>query len=237
MAPPFQHPLAFEEKVSLDELQRLISCPEDTPVTLWSMQQPGAIECLKTDGRLTGNPDFAFAPDKTGRTPAGKKGAYTWMQEQMAKRLPSYNQELPIWALLSRPNDTTRPNDQLLRIELPKTRMLVSFYQPWPKLLSVMDCLERHNWLWPDHWSVSACCPYFSADAEDQKEEFVDTETRQRRDQWDEQLCRASWERMFDLKLARFEGFLWTPICLQAMLPTIFHSDVREVLPLHVRHQ
>jgi|GEM_PF-6596740 hypothetical protein len=41
---------AFGQDVCLSDLDHLVSCPEDTPITLWTMQQPGAIEQLeKTD--------------------------------------------------------------------------------------------------------------------------------------------------------------------------------------------
>jgi hypothetical protein len=138
--------LTFGKELSRSDVERFLSCADDMTITLHSMQQPGAIKRLKKQGRLTGNPDFAFCPDDTGKVQAGKKGAYTWMQQQMEKRVHNYQQELPIWALLSPPDNTTRPNDKLLRIEVPKNRMLVSFYQPWHELLHIYGRSRKQEW-------------------------------------------------------------------------------------------
>jgi hypothetical protein len=221
----------------MTDVEGFLSSADDAPITLWSMQQPGALEILRKTGRLAGNPVFAFAPDCAGKVPAGKKGAYTWMQQQMAKRVRHYQQELPIWALFSRPEHTNRRNDKLLRIEVPKSRMLVSFYHPWEKLLGIMNRLEANNWVWPDIWPAPLC-PYLFVDEEDEEAQGFDSiggrprGERARRYHWDEGRCRASWERMFDLRLARRERFLWTPIYLQAMLPNVFLTDVKEELPI-----
>ncbi len=232
--------LTLGQHVSQEDIERFLSCKADQPVTLWSMQQPGAVECLESTGRLLGNPAFAFAPERTGKSQAGKKDAYAWMNQQMKKRLGECEHDLPIWALLSRPEYTTRGGDRLLRIEVPKSRILVSFYQPWHQLLGVMAHLECNGGRWPHLWA-SDSCPYVSAKANDKGKEFLgggdgrEAMPRPRRAKWPEDECRASWEGMFDLSEASRDGFLWQPISLQAMLFVIFRSDLKEILPIALR--
>jgi len=207
--------LSMPDNPTVDDIGRLIGAPATALITLWTMQQPEAIQRLRNSGRLTVDPEFSFV--KYGEP--GKRGAYAWMQEQMQKRLIVYNGELPVWALLSRPTETSRAGDQLVRVQIRKDRMLVCFYRPWHRLLGIMGCLERNGGLWPPGDPA-----YFAACNDDQ-----------RQPQPSEIECRASWEKMFNLSLARCLGFRWSPILLQAMLPTLAINDVREYMPIAER--
>ena len=120
---------------TLEDIQKLISCSDDTLIEIWSMQHSAAIEHLHVNGSLLVNADFAFSSEDNKR---GKKAAYSWMQAQMGVRLTKYQGELPIWRLLSRPQFSNRQNDKLLRLEIPKSRILISFYEPWRRLLCIM---------------------------------------------------------------------------------------------------
>jgi hypothetical protein len=71
----FPIPICFGQKMSIPDLETLWSAPDDTPVVAWSMQQPAAIERLRNDGKLSGDPKFAFAPDLDGKKKAGKRTA------------------------------------------------------------------------------------------------------------------------------------------------------------------
>jgi hypothetical protein len=222
--------LEFSDKLSVSDVGRLFSHPDDGPVTVWSMQQPEAISRLEKDGVLTGSPEHAFAAEiSTGEPKPGKRVAYAWMQDQLRKRMPDYHDELPIWVVLGRPSFTGKENDRLLRIELPKSRILFSFHIPWAELLHSMAQLEKAKG-WPGHWVFS---PYVPSGIDDARRHIylngVDGATRSN---WDEDMCRASWERIFDLTLALRDDFLWSSRSIQGTIPRILRDDVKEILPI-----
>jgi hypothetical protein len=194
------------------------------------MQSHEAVARLQATGQLTGDSEFTFDPPKYQ---IGRKSAYSWMQAQMRHRIPTYDEELPIWGLLSRPDAESKPKeDRLLLLEIPKNRMLMSFYQPRCRLLGVMACIEKTN-RWPES-GFDSLCPYFSTSkSEKERREFVEGVSNgsgARTSRWDEEECRTTWERMFDLTLAQNSDFLWSPIYLQTMMPMIYSSDLREVI-------
>jgi hypothetical protein len=230
-------PLEFGDKLTVADIEQLISCPDDTLVVVWSVQHPGAITSLRSDGILTGDPRFAFAPDPaTGKPRPGKRMGYAWIQEQMSKRMADYHYELPIWVLLTRPTHCTNGNDQLLRIEIPKSRLLFSFHTPWMELLPVMARLEKSDG-WPEDWPLATyqdvpTNPYVPANADDaRKNRYLNGVDGACRTQWDEHVCRSSWERMFDLTLVRHENFLWK-LVVQGLVSKILVDDVRDILPM-----
>lgn len=206
--------LSMPDNPTLDDIDQLIKAPAATLITLWTMQQPGAVQQLRDTGRLMVDPEFSFV--EYGKP--GKRGAYTWMQDQMQKRLIGYGGELPVWALLSRPTKITREGDLLLRLEIRKDRMLVCFHRPWDRLLGIMSSLEENGGVWPplDPGYFAAC-----SDDKLQPGQPQPTETE----------CRTSWEKMFNLELAWSSGFCW-PFMLQAMLPRLDGYDVRECMPM-----
>jgi Domain of unknown function (DUF3841) len=105
--------LSMPDNPTLDAIDQLISASANTLITLWTMQQPGAVQQLHDKGRLTVDPEISLVT----HCKPGKRAAYVWMQEQMKKRLFEYSGELPIWALFSHPPRTTRAGDQLLRVD------------------------------------------------------------------------------------------------------------------------
>jgi hypothetical protein len=222
--------LAIQE--TAEDLQKLIDCSHDALVEIWSMQQADAVKQLRTEGSLTGNPDFAFSG---AYDQPGKKPAYRWLQAQMKKRLVGYGGELPVWCLFVRPTSSKRKGDRLLRLEIPKSRMLISFYKPWSELLCIMARLGEVESDWPANWGW--CRPYIPIDKIDQQRIFKDQDRalrdadRARTFTWDEQECRASWERMFDLKLAAQTQSFWG-LQLQAMVPALLVSDVLDEMPI-----
>ncbi len=224
-------PVGFGSTITVGDLDYLCSSPDETHVVVWSMQQPEAVDRLLTDGILSGDPHFAFAPDVAGKIRPGIKAAYAWMQQQMTRRLKGYQQELPVWTLLSRPSHTTRKSDKLLRLEIPKSRMLISFYQAWCDLRPTFAVLEQSEG-WPEDWSLSAR-PYVATDADDARRHiYLKDANGAQRTQWDENECRLSWERIFDLTLARSENFLWSDLVLQGTVPAIYRADVRDILSI-----
>ncbi len=220
-------PLEYRTTMTAEDILELDAASSDTSVVIWSMQQPGACERLTQEGRLSGDPKFAFLD----RTHNRKRFGYAWMQEQMAKRMAGYEQELPIWALLVPPACSDRKNDTLLRIEIPKSRFLVSFYYPWTQLQPAFARMWETE-EWPDHWGEDI--PYVAVDTEDHEKVVYIGPHHQRRTKWDEVECRSSWERMFDLMLVKREGFLWG-LTLQAMIPYIGAGEVKDMQPIPKR--
>jgi Domain of unknown function (DUF3841) len=194
-----------------EDVCRLINAPASEPITLWTMQQPGADQQLRESGQFAAEPKYSF--DVHGKP--GKRFAYSWMQEQMRRRLAEYSGQLPIWALLSRPSRCTRPGDILLRVEIPKERMLICFYKPWTRLLEIMSCLESEC-----AWPPLGVQPYLAACIGDKRQSVPN-----------EQECRASWEKMFDLTLIQHAEFCWG-YYLQAILPALYESHVRDRTPM-----
>ena len=149
----------------------------------------------------------------------------------MAARLSDYHQEWPVWAVLNRPGKlSNRPSDVLLRLEIPKSRLLVSFYEGWLKLLGVMYHLDRHcNGKWPEQWISYQEAPYLDPAKGESTEPTPDVP---RAKPWffDEKECRKTWERIFDLTLYAQERFAWdacsgSPL-LQAVIPVVYRSDL-----------
>jgi hypothetical protein len=228
MATKYPPRLGYQKKMTAEDILGLHAASDDTSVVVWSMQQPGAIDRLMQEGKLSGDPRFAFVDE----THNWKRFGYVWMQEQMARRITGYKQELPIWALLVPPSFSDRENDTLLRIEIPKSRMLISFYLPWTELEPAFAYLWNMQ-EWRDHW-VTIIHPYAAVDATDlQKNVFVGPHG-QRRTEWNEVECRASWERMFDLTFINREDFRWG-LTLQTMIPYVLSDDVKDMRPLSKR--
>jgi hypothetical protein len=110
--------------------------------------------------------------------------------------------------------------------------MLISFYLPWTELQLAFAYLWKAQ-TWPDQW-LGDIRPYAAVDAADVWRNVFIGPHGQRRTEWDEAECRASWERMFDLTLANRENFLWGTT-LQAVVPYILKEDVKEMRPLAKR--
>ena len=223
---------SFAGEETIEGIQKLINCSDDTFIEIWSMQHEAAIKHLRTRGSLTGDPKFVFPPTEGN---LGKRSAYQWMQARMKDRLSEFQGELPIWGLLSRPQFSNKKDDKLLRLEIPKSRMLVSFHKPWNDLRGIMARLEGCESSWPNNW-VSYCYPYIYVDEVDEvdgESRFIDGDqdqtngARPQRSNWDESKCRSSWERMFNLSLAKQAQLLWG-LRLQTMTPSILSSDVRD---------
>jgi hypothetical protein len=207
-------PSIYPENLTKKNLQKLVSMSPYEHVTLWTLQHRDAFKELKIKDYLTGSYKFAFPSNESH--PQNKKSAYDWMQSQMRVRL-GICCELPIWASPNKPSHTTRKGDLLLRIKVPKRRVLFSFYELWCWRLRI-DSSD------PYHPSIPN--DYFSTD-ESEKSTIRACNTRPT-----DSACRKSWEKMFDLELALRDDLLWQPLNMQATLPKIWRREVKEVLPI-----
>jgi len=223
----------FPDVICQADIEAFTSCPGSTPVVLWTLQHEAAVERLNRSGQLTGDPTHAFA-----NAVPGKKLAYEWLRAMMAAKVSDYHEEWPVWALLNRPHSklSRRPNDVLLRIEVPKSRTLVLFYEGWLRLLGVMHHLECCcGGIWPEQWILYQEPPYLDPIQHCTPTTDLGVAPVPKPWHFDEHECRKSWERIFDLTLYGREGFTWgeppRTLLLQAVIPVLYLSDlgVRQV--------
>ena len=214
-------PLSFSHPLTVAQIERLRSCDPDTRIRLWTTQHPEAVAQLDREGQLVSDPNFAFAPNGFGNGDSGYfRQAYDWMIEQMDQRLPPENglNGLPVWAHAVRPSPVA--GSTLLELEVPRHRVLFSFYTPWELLLGVFSDIHHSSGNWPSTAWLTA--PYLIANDADN--------TRHREAAFkvpSEAECRETWAKIFDLSLAATPGFRWGQgLVLQAVLRRIYRSDV-----------
>jgi hypothetical protein len=215
----------FSDDIASVDITKFLAASEDTPIVVWTIQSEGAVQELERTGKLTGDPAYAFA----NNTP-GKRLAYDWLRQMMAKRLTGYSDEWPIWTLVSRPTSSIETlGGILLRAEIPKSKMLVSFYKGWLKILGVMEHLPENKNCWPEQWLFHRDDPLLYAVSEENADSYPGLPVPISYS-FNETQCRRSWEQIFDLALFDREGFAWraSPPCLtlQALVPTINLSQV-----------
>lgn len=66
--------------------------------------------------------------------------SYTWMMNQMSKRLPNYKEEYPVWLWLSTDNisfsELLQDNYVLLEVKLDENQVLISNFDAWHFVLN-----------------------------------------------------------------------------------------------------
>ncbi|MED4403727.1 DUF3841 domain-containing protein [Metabacillus fastidiosus] len=111
--------------------------------TCWSIQDKQAWAHALKVGYLEGNPDYICIEDFYD--------SYEWMKKQMRKRLPSYNDEQPIWLWLKKPDMRYAAHAERgteivrLTIELPEETVLVSDFDKWHIVLSEHFCSDTEE--------------------------------------------------------------------------------------------
>jgi Domain of unknown function (DUF3841) len=115
--------------ITSDYVGAVRSCPDERRITVWSIQHRLVVDQLQTTGRFETKAHFALSKPQV---------AYSWMIDQMRDRgLTVVKDRVPLWTFLSQPPGRTDPtfvvgqDDRLLRLEIPKGRMLISFHWPW----------------------------------------------------------------------------------------------------------
>lgn len=96
----------------------------------YTIQHINAWEYAKKRGYLQGNKNFAIGDFKK---------SYSWMMEQMKKRLPKYNGEYPIWVWTKKPDGedveeaylSKGTKGILLEIQLDRKDVLLSDFEAW----------------------------------------------------------------------------------------------------------
>jgi hypothetical protein len=211
--------LEFSEPVDLTDIEAIIDADDDQPITLWTMQQPGFLVSLGKEEVLTGNEDYAFGSFDA----PGKRGAYRWLQQQLADRVPGYGGRLPVWTLLTKPSFTLRSGDKLLRLRVDRARATFIWYKPWLSLLAFMRTPERGVLL-------SDALNYAFQQERDEREANLHVMPPRAE-------ILALMPRMFDLWLAREPGFLWMVegTVLQAVVEEIAFEDVISIEDIEQR--
>ena len=191
---------------------------ENHKVTLWTVQHAEVCEAVRR-GRFRAT--LAFVPKS-------RRAATAWMCGEMARRgLAQEASTVPIWGFVSRPperNDLAwglrhvGDDMQLLRLCVPKHRLLLSWHFAWAyQFLS----------LFPE--------PFYLFSSEEER-------VRMGFKRPDEETCRNSWQRLFDLKQALHPDFSWwnnssaseplddtSMYLLQATLPFVDPTDFEAV--------
>ncbi len=103
---------------------------EVTPVRLWTIQPVSVWEQVRRDGRVRVDPARRSTPDYI-------PPAHLWLNQQLKKRLPNYNAELPWWAYRTRPDLRCHRWSQLpggsrqVRLELEMEPEEVAVFRIW----------------------------------------------------------------------------------------------------------
>lgn len=97
----------------------------------YTIQNLNAWEEAKIKGYLTGDRKFV---DKDFLS------SYTWMVQQMGKRIDNYNNELPVWLWLDTANicfnELLDGEWVLLEVELSEDQVLLSNFEAWNFILN-----------------------------------------------------------------------------------------------------
>ena len=134
--------------------------------------------------------------------------SYEWMRRQMAKRLPAYSGDFPVWAWAERPDlRTIYWNVKgypffLLTIEVPADRVLLSDFGDWHIVLND---------------------GYLPIDDADFEREWESPATQEEKE--------ASWERIFDVYGQRYDS----DGRIQACVDRVYLHEVISVRPFKSR--
>lgn len=121
------------------KLQRLY---EQDIWTLWSYHDPKWINhCLKMgrfDVDVEKGPNWEFFPK-----------AYTFMKEQMSKRIPNFSGKWPVWGYLKRPSKQFlkyhHRGDCLVKLRVPKYKCLASDWDLWHDVLNLWPVTVKNH--------------------------------------------------------------------------------------------
>lgn len=165
----------------------------------WSIQTKSAWEHALNVGHLVGNTNFV-STEYFGLS-------YDWMKKQMNKRLPTYNNEQPIWLWLKKPDMRASAHHnkgtEIVRItiEMEEEHVLISDFDKW-------HCVLNDN---------------FCSDSESEEEDFNNQKLSITKVE--------SWERIFELDRTR-DSTWWgdqTDLILQGTTGKIPIHSIKKV--------
>ena len=195
----------------IEDIQYYLNLGSESYVSLWMLQQPGAVRKLKACGELRGDKAFAYTSKPVS---LGKEGAYSWLVEQASKRQPGLWTDLPIWLSFHEQEDSRYENDTSIQVIVSKHRILPCFYDPWVEMLHIFSMIYKRDW--PTLWLGTR--PDLDPFEEKQADCFIPPAPS-------EATCRKSWESIFTIELGVDQRLAWSRT-LQAVLPKITIEDM-----------
>lgn len=106
--------------------------PGSEKIRIYTLQDIGAWEAAQKRGYWTGDRDYILTDRELEYSWVPQ---YDWMRRQMAKRIPGYSGDYPIWAYFYRHNMRQHPFQEdptvMLVADIPRERMVVSDYGLW----------------------------------------------------------------------------------------------------------
>lgn len=216
---PFQMP----ENPSVEDIHCWLALDNDAPVSLWTMQQPGAVVELYNIGELRGNREYAF---QSLPMSYAKQQSYYFAMRQARKLMPHDWSELPVWASFHKINESRYQNDTTLKLIVPKSRIFPSVYNLWSELLNISPVTEGREW--PKFWPLVSPFINLSQDhAGDNAGVFSGScdVVMPSPSPPSEAECRKSWESVFDVRVTLRPSYKRSRT-LQVMLPYISIVDI-----------
>lgn len=185
--------------------------PEEL-IRIYTYQSPGAWVASQERGYLTGSHghDLDEFWDHS----------YEWMREAMAKRIPNFSGDLPVWAWPKRSSGKKTHKDPYTRITalVPRKRILASCYDLWHMhlnggFISTSDAEEKdYDARWPKR---------------------IQPGTDPIHDVW----MRKNWDLVFDIREAR-QGYMLENYGflerIQLCVDRIYVNEVVEIKPPRV---
>lgn len=141
--------------MSYGRVHSLLALPPETPIRIYSYQDPMFFHGLAKNGYMSG--DEKYIRD----TIPFWLDAYEWMREQMARLVPEYSGDYPVWAWPKRqsthPNATRKARGIKERYRVtalvPRKRIVFSDYNTWHSPLNGSPALrtEKASDDWDDN--------------------------------------------------------------------------------------
>ena len=123
------------KKMRIGPREKLLNMSPDTPVRIYTLQNPEAVKTALECGYFTGSHPFSYM--RTERHPEVMQNfvdAYEWMRQSMAARMDEFSGDLPVWGWLQRPSGRKiRDDEPVIRVTaiIPCKRMLLSSHDAW----------------------------------------------------------------------------------------------------------
>lgn len=164
--------------IAQSRIREFVDADPEELIRVYTYQAPEAWKAAQKRGYLTGSHNHPN--DVSWDEP------YEWMREQMAKRIPDFSGDLPVWAWLKRENGKKRVRDPYTRLIalVPRKRILASCYDLWHHPLNnwFIATTEEEDKNYDQRW------PKYIGHGEDSQHQKE---------------VELHWEKIFDLREAR----------------------------------
>lgn len=129
-------PYLNHKPLSFYKIKKFLESDPEAKVKIYTRQDPKGWEEAQQRGYLTGSHSAKYELNDF-------EYAYEWMRSQMAKRIPGFSGDLPVWGWLNRQNErkwknswivkdrTIEPTFPRIIASVPRKRILASCYELW----------------------------------------------------------------------------------------------------------